>query len=208
MGDGNTNASIQQYLDDLAAAQGSSWAEPVVRDLLARAVRRLHMVSANMLHRRYARLKAPPLNLQTEELLSAVVERLLKALETVRPQNVREFFAVANQHMRWELNDLARRLDQQTPDIELRGELDAAPDSSVSELSRDARRMLEAIDNLPDDEREAFGLVRIQGMTKAEAAEILGVSTKTIQRRVSRSLLLLSERLDDLRPNDLLPGGA
>ena len=26
---------------------------------------------------------------------------------------MREFFALANQHMRWELNDLARRLDSQ-----------------------------------------------------------------------------------------------
>jgi hypothetical protein len=42
--------------------------------------------------------------------LSAVVERLLKALRAARPQTVREFFALANQHMRWELNDLARRL--------------------------------------------------------------------------------------------------
>jgi RNA polymerase sigma-70 factor (ECF subfamily) len=29
-----------------------------------------------------------------------------------RPTNVRQFFALANQHLRWELNDLARRLDE------------------------------------------------------------------------------------------------
>ena len=38
-----------------------------------------------------------------------MIERLLKALRAARPQTVREFFALANQHMRWELNDLARR---------------------------------------------------------------------------------------------------
>ena len=41
-------------------------------------------------------------------------------------------------------------------------------------LTPDARRMLEAIDGLPEDEREAFDLVRIQGLTQAEAAEVLG----------------------------------
>jgi hypothetical protein len=53
------------------------------------------------------------LNLQPDELLGAVVERLLKAMRTVRPQTVRQFFALVNLHMRWELNDLARRLDDQ-----------------------------------------------------------------------------------------------
>ena len=46
--------------------------------------------------------------------------------------------------------------------------------------------MLEAIDDLPEDEREVFDLVRIQGLTQAEAAEVLGVSAKTVQRRLNR----------------------
>ena len=45
-------------------------------------------------------LTYPPLNLQTEELLSSVAERLLKAMREVRPKTVRQFFALANQHMR------------------------------------------------------------------------------------------------------------
>jgi RNA polymerase sigma-70 factor (ECF subfamily) len=60
--------------------------------------------------------------------------------------------------------------------------------------------MLEAIDDLSEDEREIFDLLRIQGLTQAEAAEVLGVSVKTVQRRLNRSLLLLSKELDDLRP--------
>ncbi len=56
--------------------------------------------------------------------------------------------------------------------------------SSGSGLTPEGRRMLEAIDDLPEDEREAFSLVRIQGLTQVEAAEVLGVSMKTVQRRV------------------------
>jgi RNA polymerase sigma factor (sigma-70 family) len=102
--------------------------------------------------------------------------------------------------MRWELNDLSRRLDEWPRTVELREGWAPAPDSSASELSTEGRRILEVIDNLPDPEREVFGLVRIQGLTHAEAGEILGVSTKTIQRRLNRSLVLLTQQLDDLRP--------
>jgi RNA polymerase sigma-70 factor (ECF subfamily) len=102
--------------------------------LLDRAVRRLHLLCATLLHRSYPRLAQPPLNLQAEELLDAVAERLLKALRQVRPRSVREFFALANQHMRWELFDLARRLDEQPAAVELREELVPAPATSGSGL--------------------------------------------------------------------------
>src|SRR6202522_1397868 len=144
----------------------------------------------------------PPVNLRPEELLSAVVERLLKALRAARPQTVRDFFALANQHIRWELNDLARRLDNQPAARVLSEGIALSPPSSVSRLTPDGQRMLQAIEDLPEEEREAFDLVRIQGMTQVEAADVLGVSIKTVQRRLNRALLILSETLDDLRPND------
>jgi DNA-directed RNA polymerase specialized sigma24 family protein len=53
---------------------------------------------------------------------------------------------------------------------------------------------------LPEDEREAF-VVRIQGLTYAEAAELVGVVPKTVQRRLDRGLRLLTERLGDLGPS-------
>ena len=60
--------------------------------------------------------------------------------------------------------------------------------------------MLEAIDSLPEADREAFDLVRIQGMTQAEAARVLDVSAMTVSRRLNRSLQILTETLGDLRP--------
>ena len=201
MDEAGTTAAVQQHLGELAGARGDSPAAPVVRALLARAVGRLQMLCGALLHRSYSRLTQPPLNLQAEELLSAVVERLLKALEKVRPQNVRQFFALANQHMRWELNDLARRLDKNAPDCELLDSVAIAPQSSGSELSHSARRMLDAIERLPEIEREVFSLVRIQGMTHTEAADIMDVSLKTIQRSLNRSLLLLAESISDLQPD-------
>jgi len=199
MDEERTTAAVQRYLDELA---GDAPAEPVVRALLDRAVRRLHLLCAALLYRSYPRLTRPPLNLQTEEMLGAVVERLLKALRQARPGTVRQFFALAGQHMRWELNDMARRLDEQPAALELRDGLVPAPAGSDSGLTPNGRRMLEAIAGLPEGEREAFDLVRIQGMTQAEAAQVLGVSAMTVNRRLNRSLQLLAEALGDLCPTE------
>ncbi len=116
MEEAGTTAAVQQYLEDLAEVRGDSPAGPIVRSLLTRAVGRLNGLCMILLHRNYPRLTQAPLNLQAEELLSAVVERLLKSIEKTRPQTVRQFFAQANQHIRWELNDLARRLDNSVCD--------------------------------------------------------------------------------------------
>ncbi|MFA6044919.1 MAG: sigma-70 family RNA polymerase sigma factor [Phycisphaerales bacterium] len=193
----HTTAVVQQYLDQL---NGDSPAEPVVRELLSRAVGRLHLLCVSMLFRDYPRLTRPPLNLQPDELLSGLVERLLKAMREARPPTVRRFFGLANQHIRWELNDLARRLDERSRMVEFRADVVPAPEDSESGLSSNTRRMLQAIESLPEDEREAFELVRIQGMTHLEAAEITGTAERTMQRRLSRSLILLTDMLQDLRP--------
>jgi RNA polymerase sigma-70 factor (ECF subfamily) len=96
-------------------------------------------------------------------------------------------------------------LDERPAAVELRDGLVPSPSGGDSSISPDGRRMLDAIDGLPADEREAFSLVRIQGLTYAEAAEVLAVSTKTVQRRLNRALLMLAEQLDDLRPPDGSP---
>src|ERR1700687_1756322 len=137
MDDTRTTVAVQRYLNELAGVKGDSPAEPIVRALLARAVDRLHLICGTMLFSSYPRLTKPPLNLQADEMLSSVVERLLKAMREVHPQTVRQFFALVNQHMRWELNDLARRLDEQSTAVELREGLVPAPASSESMLTPD-----------------------------------------------------------------------
>jgi RNA polymerase sigma factor (sigma-70 family) len=193
-----TTIVIQRYLDSLEEGTPE---EPVIHALLDRAVRRLNFLSTKLLVRSYPRLTQPPLNLQTDELLSSVTERLIKALRRARPATVRQFFALANQHIRWELNDLARRLDKEPGLIQLKEDLVPASISSDSCISPTGHRMLAAIDALPENEREVFDLVRVQGLTQPEAAELLGVSVTTIKRRLNQSLRLLAEQLSDLRPD-------
>ena len=54
----------------------------------------------------------------------------------------------------------------------------------------------EAVERLPAEERELFGLLWYQGMTHAQAAEALGVATKTVQRRWASARLFLEEALN------------
>jgi RNA polymerase sigma-70 factor (ECF subfamily) len=65
--------------------------------------------------------------------------------------------------------------------------------------------MLPAIDELSQDEREDFDLVRIRGMSQAEAAHVLGVSEETVKRRLNRGLRLLTEHLAGLPPGEKPP---
>ena len=106
MHEASTTAVIQRYLD---ALPGDPAAEPVIRDLLERAAGRLRLLCANLLYRSYPRLSRPPVNLEADDLLGGVVAGLLTALRATRPPTVRQFFALACRHMRWQLNDLARR---------------------------------------------------------------------------------------------------
>jgi hypothetical protein len=78
-----TTSAVQHYLDTLA---GDTPAGPIVRALLDRAVRRLETLCAGLLYRSYPRLAQPPMSLRSDELLGAVVERLLKAMREVRPR--------------------------------------------------------------------------------------------------------------------------
>jgi RNA polymerase sigma-70 factor (ECF subfamily) len=69
-----------------------------------------------------------------------------------------------------------------------------------------ANRMLEAIDDLPEAEREVFDLVCIQRMAQAKAGQSGGGSAVTAKRRLSRGLRVLSVQRSDLGPGVKPPG--
>src|SRR5262249_7553999 len=65
-----------------------------------------------------------------------------------------------------------------------------------------SRRILAAIEGLPEGEREAFDLGRLQGISQSEAAQVLGVSVMTVNLRLNRGLQLLAATLADLYPDE------
>ena len=208
MAEENTTAVVEQYLSELAAVPGDTPADPIIRVLLSKSVNRLHILCTALLHRNYPRLTRPPLNLQSEEMLSAVVERMMKALRKVRPGNARQFFGLVNQHMRWELNDLARKLDAQSQAVELHESaigLSPTPEANTSQSSSNVPRILEAIDSLPEEEREDILSGPGPGNDPARRRRGHGVSVRTVQRRLTRTLQLLAEKLRDLQPSSVQP---
>jgi RNA polymerase sigma-70 factor (ECF subfamily) len=68
------------------------------------------------------------------------------------------------------------------------------------------RRVEEAVDALPDGPREAFVLLRFEGLTCAQIAEATDTPMKTVETRLRRATELLAERLSAHR--DEFPGSA
>ena len=57
------------------------------------------------------------------------------------------------------------------------------------------RRLYEAIECLPEDEREVVNLLWMHEFSQVEAATLLEVATKTIARRCGTARLLLHQSL-------------
>src|SRR5207244_829955 len=61
----------------------------------------------------------------------------------------------------------------------------------------------EAVEKLPDEEREVFDLLWYQGLAHAEAAELLGVAERTVGRRWQEARLHVAEALHgEIPPRD------
>lgn len=145
---------------------------------------------------------------QTDDVLQNALMRLDRALRAVTPPSPRDFYRLATAEIRRELIDLVRHHygpegagrkhvtggDEMLAHARL-PDLVESPErlASWSEFHRHA-------EELPDDQREVFDLIWYQGMTHAEAAGVLGVSTKTIQRRWHAACLRLHEQLGDGLP--------
>lgn len=59
----------------------------------------------------------------------------------------------------------------------------------------DCKDLMEAVDNLPDDQRRVVLLVGLEGMSYRGAAEVLGVPIGTVMSRLSRGRNALREML-------------
>src|SRR5262249_19618280 len=130
----------------------------------------------------------------------------------VRPDSTRHFFALAGKHMRYELLSLkehyraANEMHHSDGVVGRSGTpahepVDPAPCPDELEEWAEFHRQ---IDELSEEERAAVDLHFDQGLRKAEAAAILGVDVRTVQRLWNAALLRL--RRDDGRLHPGHPG--
>jgi RNA polymerase sigma-70 factor (ECF subfamily) len=180
--------------------------EAASNELLRRAGARLEALAQLML-RRY-----PSVGRYEEscDVLQGASLRLLRALEKVQPQSMREFFALAAEQIRRELIDLARHhLSRQgwaanhesngdCTDISL-GALGNRcepidPGEPPEDLEMWAAFHL-AVGGLPTEEREVFNLRYYHGWKTQEIADLLQVETRTVRRKWRHACLQLNALL-------------
>jgi RNA polymerase sigma-70 factor (ECF subfamily) len=136
---------------------------------------------------------------QTPDVLQNATLRLLKALQAVQPDSVREFFGLASEQLRRELVDLHRHnfglrgmgQHHQTPgdggsSSPMPQPVDTAPDPTELEEWYEFHRQIEG---LPRELREVVNL-----------AELLSVDVRTVQRRWNEALDCLRSVRDSQWP--------
>jgi RNA polymerase sigma factor (sigma-70 family) len=195
-------AQLQICLDRLQTGD-----EAARQELLTQACERLQRLTRKML-RGDARVKRWE---QTDDVFQNSALRLYRALQDVRPGSVQEFFRLAAVQIRRELIDLARHYygpeghgahsltDHGKADADGTLRSAAEPDDLTHEPARLAmwQEFHQQVETLPNDQREVFDLLWYQDLTEAEAAALLDVSVRTIQRRWQSARLRLHRVLKE-----------
>jgi RNA polymerase sigma factor (sigma-70 family) len=151
---------------------------------------------------------------QTDDVLQNALIRLDRALTAVAPPTARDFFRLAAAQIRRELIDLARRYSGPEGPVahhsarRRAGDTEGSPGSvgEPSDATHDPGRLAvwtefhRRIEGLADADREVFDLLWYQGLTQAEAASVLGLSERQVNRRWIAARLELSEALGGQMP--------
>lgn len=143
---------------------------------------------------------------QTDDVLQGALLRLTRSLEEVRPTTLRAFLGLSSTLIRRELLDLARKhygpegvganhASVPAPGDNTAGLLDP-PARTEDPLNLAAWQEFHAtVQELPPEQREVVELVFYQGLSQPEAATLLEISLKTVQRRWHKALETLQEWL-------------
>ena len=172
-------------------------------EIIEHACERLRLLASKMLRRDYARLARWE---QTDDVLQNTLIRLHRSLSELQPESVEQFMGLAATQIRRSLLDLARHhfgpegaaklhySDVARTDLPL--QVDIQPDKTDEPQSMDEWTLFhEAVQQLPDEEKQVFHLVYYDGLTHVEAAELLGITDRTIRRRWQSARVLLHEEL-------------
>jgi RNA polymerase sigma factor (sigma-70 family) len=145
---------------------------------------------------------------QTDDVFVNAVGRLLRTLGEVTPDSVAGFFRLAAQAVRRQLLDMARHYSgamnhaahhDSVPDGPPATSHWASRPKEVRNLERWAA-FHEAVERLPDEDRELFELGYYEGLSKEEMARLYQVDEKTVRRRWNKATRRLAEALGDEIP--------
>ncbi|MGC4003033.1 MAG: sigma-70 family RNA polymerase sigma factor [Pirellulales bacterium] len=146
---------------------------------------------------------------QTADVFQNASMRLYRALADVKPNDARHFYRLAAMQIRRELIDLARHyrgpegmgahhhsvLPQRKDESSAPRMLDPGQRTLDPKQLADWLDFHEAVQKLPDTEREVFDLVWYHGLSQQQVGEVLGVDERTIRRRWREARLKLHDLL-------------
>jgi RNA polymerase sigma factor (sigma-70 family) len=197
---GHTTRWIEERLSQIANGDDHTF---VRHELLQRASAKIERLVASSLRGRpdLARWE------QQEDLLQEVLLRVNRAVSDAKPRHAGQFFVIVAQHVRWATIDLIRRhygaegqgRHHATEMLDAPGAARAgvpAGGGSGELPSIDLIELHSAVDRLAGDLRDVWQLHIYLGLTQEQAAEQLGVSSKTIQRRIRAAQVQLAGFLD------------
>lgn len=202
-----TGATLVVMQDLLDSLQRGDNIQAVKDQLISLAYLRLQKLAHRMLYA-YDRHK---LDEETNGLVAEAYLRLNRSLDDLKPETVRQFFGLAALQMRRHLLDKLRA-------IHGRGELKRPKITSLTPDSPDglafqvgivdaanafdgtAIDVLESLDKLDERQRECLVLQHWYGLTHQEIANLMGVSTKTVQRTTNLAFIQLNEILKSYNP--------
>lgn len=130
---------------------------------------------------------------QTADVLQNALLRLVRALGTVTPASVRDYYRLAAEQIRRELLDLARYCRRRPADPLGSGDPDAPADRGLAWWAA----LQEAVERLPAEEREVFGLTFYHGWTQVQIAELLQVSDRQVRRLWVQACIRLKDDVGD-----------
>jgi RNA polymerase sigma-70 factor (ECF subfamily) len=147
---------------------------------------------------------------ETDDVLQNALLRLLRCLDDVQPASTSALLGLAATQIRRELLDLARhfygphgtgahhasRAGEDSADRQL----DPADSTHDPSALAEWCEFHEQVGKLPAEEREAVDLLYYQGLPQAEAAALLNVSVRTLQRRWQGAQLKLHQALKGSLP--------
>jgi RNA polymerase sigma-70 factor (ECF subfamily) len=194
---GHDSLHLQRCLERLH--QGD---ESARKDLLEGACDRL-VGLAHVMFRDYPRLRRWE---ETGDVLQNALIRLDRALQTIRPPTLRDFYRLATLEIRRELLDLARHHFGPHGEAGRHQSGSLVIDRAAGSDSLDAGRLAiwsefhRQVAALPEEEREVFELVWYQGLGHTEAAGVLDVHPRTVKRRFQAACLKLHEAMGGTLP--------
>jgi len=203
--DSSQSVRLQRYLD--LAREGD---ESARHELLGVAAQRVREIASKMLNR-FPRVRRWE---ESDDILQNVVMRLMRTLEQIQPATVCDFLKLASLQTRRELLDMVKHYygplgsgkkhdTQDATKSTANPNHEPATDPASSDPSQLAiwTEFHEAVEKLPDEERDVFDLHWYQGLQQDEVANILGISVRTVKRRWQSARLKLYDALQGQLPD-------